>query len=227
MTAIWASLLNADVGRLADQVAELEATHAIAGLHVDVMDGRFVPNLAFGPQSVEALRSRTKLPIEVHLMVQDAGPLLPIFHDAGAMRLIVHAEASPHLHRDLSSIERLGAQSGVALNPATRVDVVEPVLGEFEELLLMGVNPGFGGQRFIPSVARKIEHARRMIDRAAAATQINVDGGVKVENAAHLAALGADRLVVGSALFGAAGIAGCAATFFNLLSPNAQTEKLA
>jgi ribulose-phosphate 3-epimerase len=216
--SIWASLLNSDVGRLADQVAELEASGCVAGLHVDVMDGRFVPNLAFGPQSVEALRSRTKLPIEVHLMVQEPAHLLPIFHSAGAQRLIVHAEACPQLHRDLSSIKKLGAQAGVALNPGTPVDAARCVLDEIEELLLMGVNPGFGGQAFIKAVERKIVDARRMIDQAGVPTQINVDGGVKPENAKHLASLGADRLVVGSALFGPPSIAGCASVFYNLLA---------
>ena len=221
---IWASLLTCDVGRLAEQVAELEASGCVAGLHVDVMDGRFVPNLAFGPQSVEALRSRTKLPIEVHLMVENPAHLLPVFHAAGAGRLIVHAEACPQLHRDLTSIRKLGAQAGVALNPGTPVDAVRCVLEDLEELLLMGVNPGYGGQAFIGAVEQKIADARQLIDRAGTGTHINVDGGVKAGNAQRLASLGADRLVVGSALFAPPSIAGCAAIFHNLLSPDAPHE---
>ncbi len=221
---IWASLLNADVGRLAEQVAELEASGYVAGLHVDVMDGRFVPNLAFGPQSVQALSSRTKLPIEVHLMVEQPAHLLPIFYDAGACRLIVHVEACPQLHRDLVSIRRLGAEAGVALNPGTPVEAASAVLDGLDELLLMGVNPGFGGQAFIATVEQKISDARRMIERAGTGTHINVDGGVKADNARRLASLGADRLVVGSALFEPPSIAGCAAIFHKLLSPDATHE---
>lgn len=217
---VYASLLNCDVGRLVDQVAELEESGCIGGLHVDVMDGRFVPNLAFGPQSVQALSARTKLPIEVHLMVQDPAHLLPVFYAAGAQRLIVHVEACPQLHRDLCAIRHLGAQAGVALNPGTAATSIQFVIEEIEELLLMGVNPGFGGQPFIRSVERKITDARQIIDQAGASTRINIDGGVKPENAKRLASLGADRLVVGSALFGPPSIAACAARFDALLSDN-------
>lgn len=218
---IWASLLSSDVGRLAEQVAELESCGFVHGLHIDVMDGRFVPNLAFGPQSVQSLRHRTKLDIEVHLMVENPAPLLPIFYSAGAQRLIVHAEACPQLHRDLCTIRQLGAQAGVALNPATPVSSVQCVLEDIEELLLMGVDPGFGGQRFIAFVAEKIADARRLIDRAGTQTYINVDGGVKITNAERLASLGADRLVVGSALFEPPSIAGCAASFYQLVNHDA------
>lgn len=218
--AIYASLLSCDVGRLAEQVAELEASDCVAGLHVDVMDGRFVPNLAFGPQSVKAIGTRTKLPMEVHLMVRDPAHLLPLFQDAGAQRLIVHFEACPQLHRELCEIQRLGAQAGVALNPGTPVSSIGCVLDEVEELLLMGVNPGFGGQAFIGAVERKIADARQMIDRAGASTRINVDGGVKPENARKFVSLGADRLVVGSALFEPPSIADCAARFAALFVHN-------
>jgi ribulose-phosphate 3-epimerase len=218
--AVYASLLSCDVGRLAEQVAELEASGCVAGIHVDVMDGRFVPNLAFGPQSVKAISIRTKLPIEVHFMVQDPAHLLPIFYDAGAARLIVHAEACPQLHRDLCEIQRLGAQAGVAVNPGTAVSSIGCVLDEIEELLLMGVNPGFGGQAFIGAVERKITDARAMIDRAGASTRINIDGGVKPENARKLISLGADLLVVGSALFEPPSIADCAERFNTLLVHN-------
>jgi ribulose-phosphate 3-epimerase len=181
------------------------------------MDGRFVPNLAFGPQSVEALRGRTKLPIEVHLMVEEPAHLLPVFVHAGAQCLIVHAEACAQLHRVLASIRALGAMSGVALNPGTPVSAAEFVLDESDELLLMGVDPGFGGQTFIHGVESKIADARKMIDNAGTKTIINIDGGVKLDNARALAQLGANRLVVGSALFSPPSVHACAARFRALL----------
>lgn len=198
---IYASLLNADFGSLADDVAQLEETKLISGLHIDVMDGHFVPNLAIGPQVVTALRHRTKLPMEVHLMVQEPSRMLPVFADTGVQRVIVHAEACPHLHRDLSTIRERGLQTGVALNPATPVATLEHVLDEIDEVLLMGVNPGFGGQGFIRSVLEKTRTCRREIDRIGSGAKLNIDGGVKVENAARLLLAGAHWLVVGSALF--------------------------
>jgi ribulose-phosphate 3-epimerase len=198
---IYASLLNADFGCLADEIAQLEETRLIAGLHIDVMDGHFVPNLAIGPQTVGALRNRTKLPMEVHLMVEEPSRFLPMFADTGIDRAIVHAEACPHLHRDLALIRDRGLQTGVALNPATPLSVLEHVIEEIDEVLLMGVNPGFGGQGFIPSVLPKTSACRHAIDRTSSRAKINVDGGVKVENAARLLLAGAHWLVVGSALF--------------------------
>lgn len=198
---IFASLLNADFGRLADEVAQLEQTRLISGLHIDVMDGHFVPNLAIGPQVVGALRDRTKLPMEVHLMVQEPSRILPMFADTGVQRAIVHAEACPHLHRDLSVARGHGLQTGVALNPATPIGLLEHVLDEIDEVLLMGVNPGFGGQGFIQSVFHKTGACRRAIDQTGSPAKINIDGGVKVENAARLLLAGAHWLVVGSALF--------------------------
>ncbi len=198
---LFASLLSADFGYLAAEVAQLEATGLISGLHIDVMDGHFVPNLAIGPQVVSALRSRTDLPMEVHLMVEQPSRFLPIFADAGVQRAIVHAEACPHLHRDISLAHELGLEAGVAINPATPLNALEHILHDVDEVLLMGVNPGFGGQAFIPSVADKTRECRRMVDEAAARAKINIDGGVKVENAARLLLSGAHWLVVGSALF--------------------------
>jgi ribulose-phosphate 3-epimerase len=199
---IFASLLNADFGRLAEQVAELEESGLISGLHIDVMDGHFVPNLALGPQAVSALRSRTKLPMEVHLMVERPSTLTPLFADAGAQRVIVHAEACTHLHREISLARRLGVEVGVALNPATPPGALDYVLHDIDQILLMGVDPGFGGQAFIPAVERKVTECRRMIDDIAGAPpRLSVDGGVKVENAARLLLAGAHELVVGSSLF--------------------------
>lgn len=198
---IFASLLNADFGRLADEVAQLEETRLISGLHIDVMDGRFVPNLAIGPQIVGALRDRTRLPMEVHLMVEEPSRFVPMFADAGAQRAILHAEACPHLHRDLSLVRERGLQTGVALNPATPIGMLENVIAEIDQVLLMGVNPGFGGQGFITSVFQKTGACRRELDASGSVAKLSIDGGVKVENAARLLLAGAHWLVVGSALF--------------------------
>lgn len=198
---VFASLLSADFGRLADEVAQLESTGLIGGLHIDVMDGHFVPNLALGPQTVAALRSRTNLPMEVHLMVERPAAVMPLFADAGAQRAIVHAEACPHLHRDVAVAHELGLEAGVALNPATPLSAIEHVLDDIDEVLLMGVDPGFGGQAFIPSVTGKTTACRHAIDQSDTHAKLSIDGGVKVENAARLLLAGAHWLVVGSALF--------------------------
>jgi ribulose-phosphate 3-epimerase len=198
---VFASLLSADFGRLADEVAQLESTGLIGGLHIDVMDGHFVPNLALGPQAVSALRSRTNLPMEVHLMVERPAAIMPVFAGAGAQRAIVHAEACPHLHRDIAIAHELGLEAGVALNPATPLSALENVLGDIDEVLLMGVDPGFGGQAFIPSVTAKTAACRHAIEQCGTRAKLSIDGGVKVENAARLLLAGAHWLVVGSALF--------------------------
>jgi len=203
---LYASLLNADLGKLADQVAEIEASGVIDGLHIDVMDGHFVPNLALGPQCVQTLKSRTRLPMEVHLMVQEPGRFFEIFRDAGARRVIVHEEACPNLHRDVVRSHDLGMEAGVALNPATSPMSLDFIIEKVELILLMGVDPGFGGQSFIESVAPKIRMLREDIDARYARAALSIDGGVKLENAERLTRLGADTLVIGSALFGPPGI---------------------
>lgn len=227
---LYASLLNADLAQLGDQVADLETSGVIAGLHVDVMDGHFVPNLAFGPQVVEALRERTGLPMEVHLMVDEPGRYLAAFHRAGASTLIVHAEACRHLHREVWAIRTLGCAAGVALNPATPLLALEHVLEDLDQVLLMGVNPGFGGQAFIPAVHQKIGACRRLLARCGSGAMISLDGGVKPENVTALAAGGARQLVLGSALFGPAGVlASCQAAAAPLqrvraLGPNGRSR---
>jgi ribulose-phosphate 3-epimerase len=214
------SILSADFARLADEVARVEAGGADL-LHIDVMDGHFVPNLTVGPPIVEALRKVTKLTLDVHLMITNPDAFIPEFVEAGADYLTVHVEACPHLHRTVQSIKERGIKAGVTLNPATSLTTVEEILVDADLLLVMSVNPGFGGQHFIPAVLDKIERARRLIDRTGGTALLEVDGGVKVENAARIIGAGADILVSGSAIFSssdygatiqamrAAGVAGC------------------
>ncbi|MDE3017749.1 MAG: ribulose-phosphate 3-epimerase [Nitrospirota bacterium] len=194
------SILSADFARLADEVARVEAAGA-DWLHVDVMDGHFVPNLTVGPPIVEALRKVAKLPLDVHLMMTNPDAFIPEFAEAGATYLTVHVETCPHLHRTVQSIKERGVKAGVTLNPATSLETVEEILVEADLLLIMSVNPGFGGQQFIPSVLGKIARARQRIDQAGSGALLEVDGGVKVENAGRIIAAGADVLVSGSAIF--------------------------
>ncbi|HYM38422.1 MAG TPA: ribulose-phosphate 3-epimerase [Nitrospiraceae bacterium] len=194
------SILSADFARLADEVSRVEAGGA-DWLHVDVMDGHFVPNLTVGPPIVEALRKVTKLPLDVHLMITNADAYIGEFADAGADYLTVHVEACPHLHRTVQAIKERGVKAGVTLNPATPIGSVEAILPDADLLLIMSVNPGFGGQSFIPSSLQKISQARAMIERVGSRALLEVDGGVKVENAAQIVGAGADILVSGSAIF--------------------------
>ena len=194
------SILSADFARLADEVARVEAGGADL-LHVDVMDGHFVPNLTVGPPIVEALRKVTKLPLDVHLMITNADAYISEFADAGADYLTVHVEACPHLHRTVQSIKERKVKAGVTLNPATPLSSVEAILPDADLLLIMSVNPGFGGQSFIPSSLEKISQARAMIARTGSRAVLEVDGGVKVDNAAKIVEAGADILVSGSAIF--------------------------
>jgi ribulose-phosphate 3-epimerase len=195
------SILSADFAALGTDIARVEAAGADQ-LHVDVMDGRFVPNITIGPVVVGAIRKRTRLPLDVHLMIVEPERYIPEFVAAGADMVTVHVEACPHLQRTLAQIRELGAKAGVALNPATPVSTLELVLDDLDLVLVMAVNPGFGGQSFIPTAHRKIREARALLgDRP---IDVSVDGGVKVDLAGALAADGASTLVAGSAIFGAA-----------------------
>ena len=197
------SILSADFARLADAVATVEAAGADQ-IHVDVMDGHFVPNITIGPPVVAALKRVTGLPLDVHLMITDPDRFLEAFASAGASIITVHSEAVTHLHRTLSRIRQLGARAGVAINPATPIDHVREVAGEFDVLLVMSVNPGFGGQSFIPRSVAKVAAAKAMLAAAGSTADIEVDGGVDLTNAATLAGAGATMLVAGASIFGTA-----------------------
>ena len=197
------SILSADFGHLADEVRAVEAAGA-DWIHLDVMDGRFVPNITIGPLIVRAVRAATGLPLDVHLMIVEPERYLADFREAGADRLTVHVEASPHLHRTLQQIRALGARPGVTLNPHTPEDVLRHVLPDVDLVLVMSVNPGFGGQRFIPSALDKLRALRRMIDATGRDIALEVDGGVASSTAPDVIAAGARVLVAGSAIFGAA-----------------------
>ncbi|MBA5866482.1 MAG: ribulose-phosphate 3-epimerase [Nitrospira sp. CR1.3] len=194
------SILSADFARLAEEVAQVERSGADL-LHVDVMDGHFVPNLTVGPPIVESLRKVTKLPLDVHLMMTNADAFIADFAEAGANYLTVHVEACPHLHRTVQAIKERGVKAGVTLNPATSLHTLEEILPDVDLVLIMSVNPGFGGQTFISSCLQKVAAARQMIDRRGSRALLEVDGGVKIDNAGQIVAAGADVLVAGSAIF--------------------------
>jgi ribulose-phosphate 3-epimerase len=194
------SFLTADFGRLAEQVREVEAAGADY-LHLDVMDGRFVPPITFGTPVVEAIRRVSKLPLDVHLMIVEPERHIEAFAKAGGNIINVHVEACTHLHRVLSEIKRLDCRAGVCLNPATPVTSVEEVLGEVDQVMVMGVNPGWGGQALIPATTEKVRAVRSALDERRAAAEIEIDGGVKLDNALECAQSGAGVLVVGSAVF--------------------------
>jgi ribulose-phosphate 3-epimerase len=194
------SILAADFARLGSQIAEAEAAGA-DWIHVDVMDGRFVPNISIGPLIVEAARRSTKLPLDVHLMIVEPEKYIEAFAAAGANRLTVHAETCPHLHRTIQQIRDAGAKPGVVINPATPLSAVEEVAADFDLLLIMSVNPGFGGQKFIEASVDKIARARRLLEQAGSQAEIEVDGGIDVHTAPRVVAAGATVLVAGSAVF--------------------------
>jgi ribulose-phosphate 3-epimerase len=195
------SILAADFARLAEEIQRVEAAGADM-LHVDVMDGHFVPNLTIGPPVVKAIKAVTRLPLDVHLMVEEPDALLPAFIDAGSDNLTVHVEACRHLHRTIQSIKEAGVRASVVLNPATPLYTLHEILPEVDMVLLMSVNPGFGGQSFIPSTLDKIRALQQDLAHRRLQVAIEVDGGVKASNARMIREAGATVLVAGTAIFG-------------------------
>jgi ribulose-phosphate 3-epimerase len=210
-TIIAPSLLAADFAELRNEVVAIEQAGA-DWLHLDVMDGHFVPNISFGPLILSALRPHCRLPFDVHLMIAPTDPYLAAFAAAGADHISVHAEAGPHLHRSLQAIRALGCKAGVAINPATPAEMVAPVLDLVDIVLVMTVNPGFGGQTFLASQLPKIAALRRMIDRAGRPVSISADGGVTPATVAAARAAGADVMISGTAIFAAADYGAAIAT---------------
>ena len=203
-TVIAPSILSADFARLGEEVDSVLAAGA-DWVHFDVMDNHYVPNLTIGPLVCEALRKHgVTAPIDVHLMVEPVDAIIPMFADAGASHISFHPEASRHVHRSVQLIKSHGCQAGVVLNPATSIDVLDWVMGDIDYVLLMSVNPGFGGQSFIPSTLDKLRAVRERIDASGRAIRLEIDGGVKPDNIGEIAAAGADTFVAGSAIFGQA-----------------------
>ena len=195
------SILAADFSALGEEIATAERGGADL-IHVDVMDGHFVPNITIGPPVIRAIKRVTSLPLDVHLMIADPARYLTTFADAGADFLSVHVEATPHLHKTLTEIKKLGVQAGVALNPSTPESVLNEIATEVDFILVMSVNPGFGGQKFIPHTLTKIVAIQDILEKAKNEVPIEVDGGISQSNAGDVVAAGADMLVAGSAIFG-------------------------
>jgi len=202
MIDIAPSILSADFARLAEQIEAVERAGATI-LHVDVMDGRFVPNITIGLPVVKAISRATRLPIDAHLMIVEPGQYAEQFVKAGAQMVSIHIEADPHVHRTLSAIRAAGAQAGIAINPGTSLSAIEESLKFADYVLLMSVNPGFGGQKFIPESLDKLRRLRRMINERGLKLRIEIDGGIDADNIAEVAAAGAEIIVSGSAIFGA------------------------
>ena len=200
MKKIAPSILSADFSRLGEEIKAIEAAGADY-VHIDVMDGQFVPNITIGPLIVEAVRRVTALPLDVHLMIAEPDRYIQSFAEAGADIIVVHAEATNHLHRTVQLIRSLGKRAGVSLNPATPLNLLDYVLEDLDLVLLMTVNPGFGGQSFIESCIPKIQALRSIMDRRGIEAELEVDGGVKIDNIARIAHAGADVFVAGSAVF--------------------------
>lgn len=194
------SILTADFTRLGEQIRAAEAA-GVEWIHLDIMDGHFVPNMSFGPLVVQAVRSVTQLTLDVHLMIEQPERYLADFARAGADRLTVHVETCPHLHRTIQQIKELGCQAGVTLNPATSLSTLEEILPEVDLVLVMSVNPGFGGQSYIPASTPKIARLRSMLDAIGSPAEIEVDGGINLTTIAEVVKAGASVLVVGSAIF--------------------------
>ncbi len=200
MTKIAPSILSADFMHLGDEIRAAEEAGAHM-LHIDIMDGHFVPNITIGYSIVAEIKKIAKLPLDVHLMIEDPDKYIPSFSKAGADFLTVHSEASTHLHRAVQLIREQGSKPGVSINPATPVCLLEHIIRDVDLVLLMSVNPGFGGQKFIPVTLEKIRSMKKMLNAAGLSALIEVDGGVKIENAKQIAEAGADILVMGSAFF--------------------------
>lgn len=203
MAVIAPSILSADFARLGEQVRAVEAGGA-GLIHVDVMDGHFVPNITIGPLIAEAVRRSTELPIDCHLMIEEPDRYIEAFAAAGAEMISVHVEAATHLHRTVERIRELGAKAGAVLNPATPLAALDEILPALDFVLLMSVNPGFGGQKLIPSVLDKMATLRRTIDERRLDVRLEIDGGVDAENLERVAASGVDMIVAGSAIYGSA-----------------------
>ena len=200
MIKIAPSILSANFTCLGEEVKAVEKAGA-DWIHIDVMDGRFVPNITVGPLVVEAVNGITELPLDVHLMIENPDRYIPEFAEAGADMLTVHVENCPHLHRTIQLIKDHEARPGVVLNPATSLSLLEEILPEIDLVLIMSVNPGFGGQKFIPTMLDKIEYLREIVEKSGFKIEVEVDGGIKTDNAADVLAAGADVLVVGSGIF--------------------------